>query len=1217
LYAFLIAFFVATIQIHAQDHPNVVLIFADDLGYGDLSCYGATKIKTPNIDGLARDGRRFTDAHSSSAVCTPSRYGLLTGRYPLRRGLWGPSPVTSPLLIDTERLTIADLLKNAGYSTSIFGKWHLGFGTGTNHWKQPLRPGPQDLGFDYAFTAPVVNSAPPYVFVENDKVFGGDPNDPLVYLGRNAGNKVTPITPLTKEHGNRVGNMFGGAKEAHKTYNDFTLGTTLAERASNWITEQPAGKPFFLYLSTTNIHHPFTPAPQFQGTSECGLYGDFVHELDWMVGKILKTLDDKGVADNTLVIFTSDNGGMFNHGGQTAFKMGHRVNGDLLGFKFGGWEGGHRVPFIARWPGNIKPGTVSKQLISGVDMMATLAAVTGQELKDGQGEDSVNILPALTGDPTAPVRETLVITPHKSSNMVVRKGKWVYIGAQGSGGFRGGPGSHAAGGPVCASFVGSINSDFENGKYKADAPPAQLYDLEADPSQTKNLYNEQPEVAKSMKALLDSYKQHMVTRPPRGKAKPKGTPGPVRRSLGEDGRGKPAKRKKAGAATPFNFESGTLAPWTVVEGNFGHPIGSRDEFFRGGEYNKQGKYYLTTLEPSGTAVKGMDAQTGVIQSPSFTVKGGALTFRVGGGSGNDTYVALCTADGKEVQQARGTNSQTMVEVSWDLTAYAGKSMFIKVVDKSTSGWGHITADDFQFDGDAVRAQAVAPQPVAPQGKATGPNVVLINADDLGYGDLGCYGATKVKTPHLDRMAKEGRRYTDAHSPSGVCSPSRYGLLTGQFPLRRNFWGPTPYTQELTIADGQATIANVLKSRGYATACIGKWHLGFGRGKTNWNGQLTPGPVEVGFDYYFGMPTVNSGGPFVYVENHSVVDYDPKDPFVKRSKQKPSKTEKWPAKGMGPFGGAEKAMLRYRDREVGTEFAQRAVKWIDERAADKQTPFFLYLATTNIHHPFTPAKRFDGTSDCGRYGDYIHELDWMVGEVLTALDKHGLSDNTLVVFTSDNGGMLNEGGQDAWRDGHRLNGKLQGFKFGAWEGGHRVPFLVRWPGTVPAGTVSDALVSQVDLLPTFAAAAGAAVPTDAVVDGVSQLDEFTGKATEPARDTLIISPNSPKHLTVRHGKWVYIPARDEGGFQGKKVGDHLLGGAATQPLTKMVHSDVENGKIRPDAPRAQLYDLEADPFQKVNVYAEHPETVARLDALLKTWRAKIPGTGRLGWINLKQ
>lgn len=226
-------------EISAAASPNVVLIFADDLGYGDLGCYGATKLKTPNIDRLAAEGIRLTDAHSASAVCTPSRYGLLTGEYPFRanegKGVWGPSGITAPLLMPTEMLTIADIFKAKGYDTAVFGKWHLGFGKGKNDWQEPLRPGPQDLGFDTYFGMPVVNSAPPYVYVENDRVVGGDPDDPLAFHGPNTKEKVTPITPIRKEEAQRVPNWFSGAVEAHKLFNDYEVGTTLTKKATQWI----------------------------------------------------------------------------------------------------------------------------------------------------------------------------------------------------------------------------------------------------------------------------------------------------------------------------------------------------------------------------------------------------------------------------------------------------------------------------------------------------------------------------------------------------------------------------------------------------------------------------------------------------------------------------------------------------------------------------------------------------------------------------------------------------------------------------------------------------------------------------------------------------------------------------------------------------------------------------------------------------------------------
>ena len=354
---------------------------------------------------------------------------------------------------------------------------------------------------------PVVNSLSPYVYVENDKIFGLTVDDPIIYNGRRSKNKlVTPITPLEVKHGNRVPNWFSGATDAHKIYNDFTIGTTLTQRATQWIRKRDKA-PFFLYLSTTHIHHPFTPAPRFQGSSQCGLYGDFIHELDWMVGEVMKVLKEKGVDQNTLVLFTSDNGGMFNENAQEAFKQGHRINGDLLGYKFGAWEGGHRVPFIAKWPGRIEAGSTSKQLLSNVDMLATFAAITKQKLVTKRKIDSINMLPVLTGNPKDNVRKELFIAPSKGSHLSLRKGKWMYIPSQGSGGFKGTkPGGHTFAGAPAATFSGHQNSDIENGKIKENAPPAQLYDMHADIKQTQNLYDKYPEVVQSMKKQIQEFK---------------------------------------------------------------------------------------------------------------------------------------------------------------------------------------------------------------------------------------------------------------------------------------------------------------------------------------------------------------------------------------------------------------------------------------------------------------------------------------------------------------------------------------------------------------------------------------------------------------------------------------------------------------------------------------------------------------------------------------
>lgn len=475
-----------------------------------------------------------------------------------------------------------------------------------------------------------------------------------------------------------------------------------------------------------------------------------------------------------------------------------------------------------------------------------------------------------------------------------------------------------------------------------------------------------------------------------------------------------------------------------------------------------------------------------------------------------------------------------------------------------------------------------------------PNVILINADDLGIGDVVAYGAEKVRTPNIDRIANEGRKFTDAHAASAVCSPSRYSLITGEYSVRKDFWHPIFARDTLQIDPDQKTIGDVMKEAGYKTSVIGKWHLGFGNEyPVDWNSDLKPGPLELGFDYYFGIPVLNSHPPFVYVENHNVLGLEEDDPIVYG---KEAKTREFDEKfDIAEVGGGEAAHQLYKDREVGTTLKDKAIEWIKE---NKEDPFFLYFSPPQIHHPFTPASQFISTSEAGRYGDFIHELDWMIGEILNALDEEGLSDNTLIIFTSDNGGMLNRGGQEAWEAGHRLNGDFLGFKFGAWEGGHRVPFIVRWPGNVPAGSESDELISNVDILATLAALTDIELEEGEGPDSYNALPAFTETPATPVRKHLVISPNQKSHLSLRKGKWMYIPARGEGGFGGTEIGDHDLGGAAAHKLTGQVNSDVEDGMLKPDAPNHQLYDLESDPAQTVNVVEDNPEKAEELLNLLR-------------------
>ncbi len=1133
-----------------EQPPNIVLIFADDLGYGDLGCYGATKVKTPNIDKLAAEGRRFTDAHSSSAVCTPSRYGLLTGEYPFRanggKGLWGPAPVTSPLLIPTETLTIADVLKKSGYETAVFGKWHLGFGEGKNDWQEPLRPGPQDLGFDYYYGMPVVNSAPPYVYVENDKVVGGDPDDPLVYVGRGKKN-VTPITPIPPEAGARSPSQFTGGVEAHKRFNDFEVGTKLTEKATEWIKARE-GKPFFTYFSTTNVHHPFTPAKQFQGTSEAGWYGDFVHELDWIVGEVMKSLEEAGVADNTLVLFTSDNGGMFNEGGRVAAKMGHKINGDLLGSKFGIWEGGHRVPFIAWWPEKIEAGTVSDQLFCSVDLLASFAALTGQELEDTK--DSINMLPAFTGDPEKALRTEMFMTPNKQTHMSLRRGKWMYIPAKSDGGFRGSqPGQHAWGGAAVTALVGTPNSDIENGKLKAGAAPAQLYDLEADVNQTKNLYYDHPDVVKELGDAIKAARQ---------KAGGGASPVTTAAKTGAPALSKYDDYEPAGNLR-YSFESGELDGWTITDGEFGEAVTEMPSLKQRKDlpFARHGSHHLSTLVVVGSEREVADTQKGIVRSPMFKLTGDKAAFLVSGGyHKQDLFVGLVDADSGEVLiQSGGSRDPKMRRVEWDVSKWKGKTVRFEVVDRIKGGWGHLNVDDFSVQGELRSAaaqpkarskpQAAAPVPAPTKAKnlrpaTEKPNFVIIFADDLGYGDISCYNPEAAKTPNLDKLAAEGFRSTDFFIPANVCSPSRAALLTGRYPTRcglpvaRNEGHPK--YKEYGFLPDEITIPELLKDAGYRSLIVGKWHLGMEIEGSH--------PLDAGFDEHLGIA---SNYEAKRGKDHST---------VYRGREIEAK------------GVAFQALTKL--------YTDEAIRFIDRQ---KEEPFLLFFSHHIPHTPHLPRKEFAGASGKGKYGDVIQELDHSTGRIMKALADAGIDDNTIVVFTSDNG----PGGAGS-------AGPLSGGKFGTMEGGHRVPGIFRWPGQVPSGQVSDAMLTSMDFLPLFCGLAGVDQPGDRKIDGANVFPVLTGKEAKSPHQHFYYY-NGTNLQAVREGKWkLHLPRTTE-----------------DQPFWNKRKS---KGKRFVTLEDPELFNLREDVGEQTNVAANHPEVMERLQKHAEMVRAE------LGDVNVK-
>jgi arylsulfatase A-like enzyme len=464
-----------------------------------------------------------------------------------------------------------------------------------------------------------------------------------------------------------------------------------------------------------------------------------------------------------------------------------------------------------------------------------------------------------------------------------------------------------------------------------------------------------------------------------------------------------------------------------------------------------------------------------------------------------------------------------------------------------------------------------------------PNIVVIYADDLGFGDVSCNGARAGLTPHVDRLAREGLNFTDAHTTSATCTPSRYAVLTGQYPWRKQGTGVLPGDARLIIDPARPTLASVLKAAGYRTGVVGKWHLGLGDGVIDWNGQVTPGPLEVGFDESFIMAATGDRVPCVYVKDHRVVGLDPADPIrvsygkpipgEPTARANPGLLRLHPSEGhdmaivngigrIGYMKGGESAL--WTDETMAETFTREAVAFIQRHRAER---FFLYFATHDVHVPRLPHPRFTGKSGMGPRGDAILELDWSVGEILKALDDNGLARNTLVVFTSDNGPVVDDGYRDeaALKLGdHKPAGPYRGGKYSKFEGGTRVPFVVRWPDRVRVGT-SKALVSQVDFVASFAALAGAGERVATIRDSHNHLAALLGEDAV-GRATLIEHAGG---LAVRRGKWKFIPASN--------------GPRMNIPTNTELGND----------PAPQLYVLDADPGESHNVAANHPEIVDQL------------------------
>ncbi len=424
--------------------------------------------------------------------------------------------------------------------------------------------------------------------------------------------------------------------------------------------------------------------------------------------------------------------------------------------------------------------------------------------------------------------------------------------------------------------------------------------------------------------------------------------------------------------------------------------------------------------------------------------------------------------------------------------------------------------------------------------ANKPNIIIIYADDVGYGDIGCYGAEAINTPNLDQLAAKGMRFTAAYATASTCTPSRYSLLTGEYAFRNKDAIILPGNAPLIINPEKPTIASLLKAKGYRTGLVGKWHLGLG-GRTeplDWNGNIAPGPRELGFEYSFHMAATGDRVPTVYIENGRIVNLDLNDPvevsyqeivgndptglshphlLKTQADEQHAKTIVDGTSRIGYMSGGNSA--RWTDEEMPDTFLKHAVDFIK---SSKDKPFFLYYAMHENHVPRLPHPRFRGATSLGVRGDAVVQMDWSVGIIVETLQKMGMAKDTLIIFSSDNGPVLYDGYYDGaieLNKEHRASGPWRGGKYSAWEGGTRLPLIVSWPGTVKAGR-SDALISQVDVLASLAELTGAKIPKGRAVDSQNLLDTLLGKS-ETGRDYLV--QQGVKMESIRKGPWKYVPA----------------------------------------------------------------------------------------------
>ena len=892
----------------AADRPNIILILTDDQGYADLGSFGSTKIKTPHLDRMATEGLRLTNFYAQP-VCGVSRASLMTGSYPIRVAEPGNVKRLHTVPHPAE-ITMAEVLRSAGYKTGIIGKWHLAAINKEHPSGFDPTTMPNAQGFDYFYGTPLYNGFT--VEVADTKL--------RVPILRNE----EVVVPAVENWDNITA--------------DYTA------EALNWIESHQA-EPFFLYLAHNMPHIPLGASADFKGKSAYGPYGDAIEEIDWSTGQILAQLKALGLDENTLVIFTSDNGPWvettraMQPDGEAFIPRHHSGSAaPFRGWKMSTWEGGSRVPFIARWPQKISPLRVSDEILSTLDLLPTFANLTGAALPSDRvldGEDATGFLLGHTDQ--SPRHNFLYYAGSLLTG--VRVDQWKLVLPR--------PAN-----PPGTGWWGRMIEEISE---------VQLFDLTTDPSETTNLAPRHPAVVAKL---------------------------------------------------------------------------------------------MTHIEAARSEIGDMN-----------TIGTGARFFDAG------------------PRTIKGTPSIPLPHS-------------------------------------------------APPTRPEKPNFVIIFTDDQGYGDLGSFGGDHVSTPRLDQMAAEGIRLTSFYAAAPVCSPSRAALTTGCYPKRINMATGSNFGVLLAgdpkgLHPDEVTIAEVLKSVDYRTGIFGKWHLG---------DQPEFLPTRQGFDEYFGLPY-----------SHDIHPQNPRNSQFNFPQL--------------PLVEGETVIELAPDADYLTQrITEHAVSFIDRH---HDQPFFLYVPHPIPHKPLHASPAFmqdvapevaaqlknetpdfvDYTARAQLLRNAIAEIDWSVGEILDTLKKHGLDENTFVIFTSDNGPPRNT---------LASAGPLRGHKSTVFEGGMREPAVMRWPGQIPAGRVSDRLMTTMDLYPTIAHLAGAQVPTDRIIDGKDIWPVLN--ADEPSPHRAFFYHRNDNLMAVRSGKWKL----------------HLA-----------------------DEKPSALYNLQADIGETTNVITAHPDVVHRL------------------------